>query len=61
MYGQDSDGVYEVFYLIIEMYFLLVKGFRFLVMVSNGYVYFEFMVFLLVIFMFQSGIGVVIQ
>lgn len=41
MYGQDSDGVYEVFYLIIEMYFLLVKGFRFLVMVSNRYVYFE--------------------
>lgn len=41
MHGQDSDGVYEAFYLIIEMYFPSVKGFRPSAMASNGHAYFE--------------------
>lgn len=41
MHGQDSDGVYEAFYLIIEMYFPSGKGFRPSDMASNGHAYFE--------------------
>lgn len=51
MHGQDSDGVYEAFYLIIEMYFPSVKGFRPSAMASNGHAYFEFMALLSAIFM----------
>lgn len=39
MHGQDSDGVYEAFYLIIEMYFPSVKGFRPSAMASNGHLW----------------------